>query len=50
VSGVSLEDAVYASEELEETAKLFLMTRGLKTRALTPDQVAELRARFPIKA
>jgi 3-dehydro-4-phosphotetronate decarboxylase len=47
VAGNSLADAVYASEELEETAKLFLMLQGMKTRFLTPRQVADLAARFP---
>jgi ribulose-5-phosphate 4-epimerase/fuculose-1-phosphate aldolase len=46
VAGTSLENAVYATEELEETAKLFLMLRGTATRLLTPEQVAELRRRF----
>jgi len=46
VAGTSLENAVYATEELEETAKLFLMLRGMATRTLTPEQVAELRHRF----
>jgi ribulose-5-phosphate 4-epimerase/fuculose-1-phosphate aldolase len=47
VAGKSLENAVHAAEELEETAKLFLMLRGEKTRFLTPEQVADLKARFP---
>ncbi|MBT5263437.1 MAG: aldolase [Rhodospirillaceae bacterium] len=46
VAGTSLEDAVYATEELEETAKLFLMLREAKTRFLTPEQVAALRDKF----
>ena len=46
VAGNSLEDAVYATEELEETAKLYLMLRGQPMRLLTPEQVAELRRRF----
>lgn len=46
VAGTSLENAVYATEELEETAKLYLMLRGTALRALTPEQVAELRQRF----
>jgi len=46
VSGTSLDNAVQATEELEETAKLFLMLRGMATRLLTPEQVAELRRRF----
>lgn len=46
VAGSSLQDAVSATEELEETAKLFLMLRGLKTRFLNESQVAELKERF----
>ncbi|MEK9752412.1 MAG: 3-oxo-tetronate 4-phosphate decarboxylase [Rhodospirillaceae bacterium] len=45
VAGKSLEDAVYGTEELEETAKLFLMLRGMKTRFLTEEQVRALRGR-----
>lgn len=47
VAGKTLEAAVYATEELEETAKLHLLTRGLNPRLLTPDQVAEVEARYP---
>ena len=47
VAGKSLESAVYATEELEETAKLFLLLRNEKTRFLTPKQVAVLQDRFP---
>lgn len=46
VAGKSLQDAVSATEELEETAKLFLMLQGAKTRFLDDTQVAELRERF----
>ena len=42
VAGKSLEDAVYATEELEETAKLFLMLKDRKTRFLTDEQVTAL--------
>ena len=49
VAGDSLEAAVTAIEELEETAKLFLLLRQEKTRFLTPEQVAEVRRRFPLK-
>jgi ribulose-5-phosphate 4-epimerase/fuculose-1-phosphate aldolase len=44
VAGTSLDAAANAIEELEETAKLFLLLRGSKTRYLTQEQVAELRA------
>lgn len=47
VAGKSLEAAVYATEELEETAKLFLLLHGRNPRVLTAEQVAELEARFP---
>jgi ribulose-5-phosphate 4-epimerase/fuculose-1-phosphate aldolase len=49
VAGDSLEAAVNAIEELEETAKLFLLLRQEKTRFLTPEQAAEVRRRYPIK-
>jgi 3-dehydro-4-phosphotetronate decarboxylase len=49
VAGDSLEAAVNAIEELEETAKLFLLLRQEKTRWLTPEQVAEVRRRYPVK-
>jgi ribulose-5-phosphate 4-epimerase/fuculose-1-phosphate aldolase len=49
VAGDSLETAVNAIEELEETAKLFLLLRQEKTRFLTPEQAAEVRRRYPIK-
>ena len=46
VAGRALLDAVYATEELEETAKLFLMLKGAKTRFLTEAQVKALKQRF----
>jgi ribulose-5-phosphate 4-epimerase/fuculose-1-phosphate aldolase len=46
VSGDTLEAAVFATEELEETAKLYLMTRGMNPRTLTPEQVTDLAAAF----
>jgi 3-dehydro-4-phosphotetronate decarboxylase len=46
VSGKSLTDAVYAAEELEEAAKLFLMLRGQSPRILSDAQVADLLATF----
>lgn len=47
VAGKSLEAAVYATEELEETARLFLLLHGRNPRGLTPEQVTELEVRFP---
>ena len=46
VAGRSLEDAVYAMEELEETARLYLLLHDRPIHPLTPEQVAELKARF----
>lgn len=46
VSGKTLTDAVYAAEELEEAAKLFLMLRGQRPRLLTPAQVDDLLETF----
>jgi ribulose-5-phosphate 4-epimerase/fuculose-1-phosphate aldolase len=43
VAGSSLDAAVNAVEELEETAKLYLLLRGAETRFLTPEQVKELQ-------
>ena len=48
VAGSSLDAAVGAVEELEETARLFLLLRRERTRFLTEEQVAALRARYPI--
>lgn len=49
VAGKSLTDAVYATEELEETAKLFLALQGMATSPLTDRQVSEIRRRFPVE-
>ena len=46
VAGTSLANAQYATEELEETAKLFLMLQNQALRLLTPAQIADLRQRF----
>ena len=43
VAGSNLDDAVNAIEELEETAKLYLLLRGAETRYLTRSQVMELQ-------
>ncbi|TWU45140.1 L-fuculose phosphate aldolase [Novipirellula aureliae] len=42
IGATDLDQAVYAIEELEETAKLFLMLRGLPTRYLTDEQAGKL--------
>lgn len=47
VAGDSLESAAFAAEELEETAKLYILLRGLGARHLTAEQVSDLSTRFP---
>lgn len=47
VAGKSLEDAVYNAEELEETAKLYLLLEGRRTRYLDGAQIADLDKHFP---
>ena len=47
VAGKTLEDAVYAIEELEETARLFLLLRNMKTQYLNEKQVKTLEELFP---
>jgi ribulose-5-phosphate 4-epimerase/fuculose-1-phosphate aldolase len=46
VAGSSLAAATDAIEELEETARLFLILRNERIRSLTPEQLAELVRRF----
>ncbi|MBN8873058.1 MAG: aldolase [Rhodospirillales bacterium] len=46
VSGRTLTDAVYAAEELEEAARLFLLLHGRRTRLLTDGQVDDLLQTF----
>lgn len=48
VAGSSLENAMYATEELEETARIFLLLGDRATRPLTGEQVADLRARLKL--
>jgi len=47
VAGVNLNAAVDAIEELEATARLYLLLRHQPMSALEPAQVAELKRRFP---
>jgi len=48
VAGSSLSAAADAVEELEATAKLYLLLRHEKPRCLTQAQVAELRQKYPV--
>jgi ribulose-5-phosphate 4-epimerase/fuculose-1-phosphate aldolase len=43
VAGPTLLEAQYAIEELEETAKLYLLLRGHEIRPLTADQQSTLK-------
>jgi ribulose-5-phosphate 4-epimerase/fuculose-1-phosphate aldolase len=46
VAGKTFEDAVFNAEELEENAKLLVLTRGQRLRLLTPADIAALEAKF----
>ncbi|MEH6361472.1 MAG: aldolase [Amylibacter sp.] len=48
VAGKNLEAAVYAIEELEETAKLALLTRGLNPQLLDQAQINGLVTKFDV--
>ena len=47
VAGASLAAATDAVEELEATARLYLLLKGSRIRTLSADQCADLRRRFP---
>ncbi len=47
VAGKDLASTVYATEELEETARLYLLLRGSRLKILSPEQVAELHSKWP---
>ena len=47
VGGASLAAAADAIEELEATAKLYLLLQGRRVRPLTPEQVADIKRRYP---
>ncbi len=47
VAGSSLSAAADAVEELEATAKLYLLLRGQRMRTLTPEQAADIKQRYP---
>jgi ribulose-5-phosphate 4-epimerase/fuculose-1-phosphate aldolase len=49
VSGRDLASTIYAAEELEESAKLFITLRGAPVRMLTPEQIEELDATFSLR-
>ncbi len=47
VAGKDLEATVYAMEELEEGAKLAMMTRGMERIGLSAEDVTNLRLKYP---
>jgi len=47
VAGKNLDDAVYNSEELEETAKLFMLLKNSRYTVLDEAEILELNKRFP---
>ncbi|WP_417769169.1 aldolase [Stappia sp.] len=49
VAAKDLEAAVYAMEELEETARLALLTRGLNPKMLTDAQVRDIVDHFDVE-
>ena len=49
VAGKDVEAACNAVEELEDTSRLALLTRGLNPRMLTPDQVRNLVTSFDVE-
>lgn len=49
VAGKDLEAAVYAMEELEETAKLALLLRGSDALQMTPDQIQQVVTKFDVE-
>lgn len=49
VGGSSLSAAADAVEELEATAKIFLLLQGRRIRTLTDADIADLRARHPLR-
>jgi ribulose-5-phosphate 4-epimerase/fuculose-1-phosphate aldolase len=49
VAGKDVEAACNAIEELEDTARLALLTRGLGARSLTQAQVADIVTHFNVE-
>ena len=49
VAGKDVEAACNAIEELEDTARLAMMMRGLEARQLTPPQISELVSHFDVE-
>jgi ribulose-5-phosphate 4-epimerase/fuculose-1-phosphate aldolase len=49
VAGKDIEAACNAIEELEDTARLAMLTRGQSPRMLTPDQISQVVTKFNVE-
>lgn len=49
VAGKNVETACNAIEELEDTARLALITRGMQPQSLTEDQVRAVVTKFDVQ-
>ncbi|WP_022953760.1 aldolase [Leucothrix mucor] len=49
VAGKDIEAAVYAIEELEETAKLSMLLKGYDVNLLTPEQISDVVTHFNVE-
>lgn len=49
VAGKDIEAAVYAVEELEETAKLAMLCKGFNANLLSPEQISDVITHFNIE-
>jgi ribulose-5-phosphate 4-epimerase/fuculose-1-phosphate aldolase len=49
VASANVEAACYAVEELEDTSRLAMLTRGLNPRALTEDQIRSVVTKFNVE-
>jgi len=49
VAAKDVEAAVYAIEELEETAKLSMLIKGYDVNLLTPEQISDVVSYFNVE-
>ena len=49
VAAKDVEAAVYAIEELEETAKLSMLVKGYDVNLLTPEQISDVVTHFNVE-
>ena len=48
VAGRDVEAACYAIEELEDTARLALLTKGMNITPLNPEQISAIVTKFDV--